>query len=93
MENLPNNLRGRVAKLEGIDSIHLLILIIKFIRNFEESMIREYQIFNLYSGDLRKKWLLLKISEYFFRENKPGKFSIISLIFPFGCIPVAFKNF
>ena len=73
--------------------IHLLILIMKFIRIIEKSMIRQYQIFNLYSGDFRKKWLLLKISEYFFRENNPGKSSIISLLFPFGCIPVAFKNF
>ena len=56
MGNLPNNLRGRVAKLEGIELhrpqnlyMHLPTLIMKFIRNIEKSVIRESQISYLYS--------------------------------------------
>ena len=49
-----------------------LTLILKYIRNIENSAIRKSQILNFYSEDSRKKWFLLKISEYF-SGNNPRK--------------------
>ena len=90
---------GREAKLEGMElhcpqnlCMHLLTLIMKFIRNTKKSMIRGSQIFNLYSGGLRKK-MTFENFRIFFSGKYPRKIFDYKPYIPVWLYSCSLQNF